>query len=76
MPRNNRGIAFVAYTKLPLDGGDAASHAAKLDMLHRDAQALVEIILDFHSIQRRREQRDDVRGSNRDQASRPLWSRF
>ena len=54
--QKNRGIAFVAYRKARADGGDAGCSPAELDELHRDAEALVEFILDMHTMQRRREQ--------------------
>ena len=52
----NRGIAFVAYRRTRADGGDTGSSPDALDELHRDAEALVEFILDMHTMNRRREQ--------------------
>ncbi|EOO00482.1 hypothetical protein UCRPA7_4028 [Phaeoacremonium minimum UCRPA7] len=49
---NNRGIVFAAYRKARNDGGSICSGAAELTALHRDAETLVELLLDFHHVQR------------------------
>ncbi|TPX15589.1 uncharacterized protein E0L32_004287 [Thyridium curvatum] len=51
----NRGIAFVAYRRQRADGADLGCDRATLAALYRDAEALIEMILDFHTIQRRRQ---------------------
>jgi len=60
---HNRGIVFVAYRKPRPDGSDLGSDSAELESLHRDAEALVEMILDFHTMQKRREQLEALRAA-------------
>lgn len=49
----NRGIVFVAYRRTRGPGGAVNSSAAELDALEKEAETLVELILDFHRERRR-----------------------
>lgn len=49
----DRGVVFVAYRRPRGPGGTAHSCAAELDALEREAETLVELILDFHRERRR-----------------------
>ncbi|CAN8099166.1 unnamed protein product [Discula destructiva] len=49
----NRGIVFVAYRRSRGPGGAVDSSAAELDALEKEAETLVELILDFHKERRR-----------------------
>ncbi|KAL8367346.1 hypothetical protein RB595_009039 [Gaeumannomyces hyphopodioides] len=55
---HNRGIIFAAYRK-PQPGAEPAimTAAERMDM-QQDAQGLVDMILDFHMVKRRNEQRE------------------
>jgi hypothetical protein len=52
----NRGIVFAAF-RLPHgaadDGGTACSDGEELEALHRDAEALVDMLIEMHMTQRR-----------------------
>lgn len=58
-PRNknsnkiNRGIVFVAFRRPRGHGGTVHSSHAELNALEREAETLVELILDFHEERRR-----------------------
>lgn len=49
----DRGIVFVAYRRPRGPGGTVHSSAAELGALEREAETLVELILDFHGERRR-----------------------
>lgn len=49
----DRGIVFVAYRRPRGPGGTVHSSAAELDALEKEAETLVELILDFHKERRR-----------------------
>lgn len=49
----NRGIVFVAYRRPRGPGGTVNSSTAELDALEKEAETLVELILDFHKERRR-----------------------
>lgn len=49
----NRGIVFVAYRRPRGPSGAVNSSAAELDALEKEAETLVELILDFHKERRR-----------------------
>jgi hypothetical protein len=51
---NNRGIVFAAYRLPRLDGTTVGSEISELDSLYRDAESLVEMLIDIHSTQRAR----------------------
>ncbi|KAL1857029.1 hypothetical protein Daus18300_010476 [Diaporthe australafricana] len=59
--RVSRGIVFAAYRRPRSHGGTVHSSRAELDALERDAQALVELVLDFHEDRRRWEVYQDAR---------------
>ncbi|KUI57538.1 hypothetical protein VP1G_04855 [Cytospora mali] len=52
-PPVNRGIVFAAYRRPRGHGGTVHSSKAELDALEREAETLVELILDFHQGRRR-----------------------
>lgn len=52
-PAVDRGIVFAAYRRPRNHGGTVHSGAAELDALEREAETLVELILDFHQVRRR-----------------------
>lgn len=52
-PAVNRGIVFAAYRRPRSHGGTVHSSKAELDALEREAETLVELILDFHQGRRR-----------------------
>lgn len=56
-----RGIVFAAYRRPRGHGGTVHSSRAELDALERDAEALVELVLDFHQDRRRWEVYQDAR---------------
>ncbi|KAG8164773.1 hypothetical protein KVR01_005048 [Diaporthe batatas] len=56
-----RGIVFAAYRRPRGHGGTVHSSQAELDALERDAEALVELVLDFHQDRRRWEVYQDAR---------------
>lgn len=49
----NRGIVFVAFRRPRGHGGTVHSSHAELNALEREAETLVELILDFHEERRR-----------------------
>lgn len=49
----NRGIVFVAFRRPRPHGGTVHSSQAELNALEREAETLVELILDFHEERRR-----------------------
>jgi hypothetical protein len=59
--RVTRGIVFAAYRRPRGHGGTVHSSRAELDALERDAEALVELVLDFHQDRRRWEVYQDAR---------------
>lgn len=59
--RVSRGIVFAAYRRPRGHGGTVHSSRAELDALERDAEALVELVLDFHQDRRRWEVYQDAR---------------
>lgn len=59
--RVSRGIVFAAYRRPRGHGGTVHSSRAELDALERDAEALVELVLDFHEDRRRWEVYQDAR---------------
>lgn len=59
--RVNRGIVFVAYRRPRGHGGTANSSQAELDALEKEAETLVELILDFHKERRRWETLQEAR---------------
>lgn len=50
----NRGIVFAAYRLPRLDGTTISSDPSELEALYGDAEALVEMLIDIHSMQRAR----------------------
>lgn len=56
-----RGIVFAAYRRPRGHGGTVHSSRAELDALEKDAEALVELVLDFHQDRRRWEVYQDAR---------------
>ncbi|KAI3390880.1 hypothetical protein diail_8458 [Diaporthe ilicicola] len=60
-PRVSRGIVFAAYRRPRGHGGTVHSSKAELDALERDAEGLVELVLDFHQDRRRWEVYQDAR---------------
>ncbi|ROV96541.1 hypothetical protein VMCG_07752 [Cytospora schulzeri] len=52
-PMVNRGIVFAAYRRPRHHGGTVHSSQAELDALEKEAETLVELILDFHQGRRR-----------------------
>lgn len=58
---NNRGIVFAAYRKPRGNGGTVHSGAAELAALYGEAEALVDLLLDFHVMQRKQETYDTAR---------------
>ncbi|KAK3329798.1 hypothetical protein B0H66DRAFT_38546 [Apodospora peruviana] len=50
----NRGIVFAAYRLPRTDGCDIGSDADELKTLHRDAETLVDMLIDIHMMQRQR----------------------
>lgn len=63
-PAVNRGIVFAAYRRPREYGGTVHSSKAELDAMEKDAETLVELILDFHQGRRRRELYQDAIGSS------------
>ncbi|KAK7729998.1 hypothetical protein SLS53_009113 [Cytospora paraplurivora] len=63
-PTVNRGIVFAAYRRPREHGGTVHSSKAELDAMEKDAETLVELILDFHQGRRRREMFQDAIGSS------------
>lgn len=62
VPRKiNRGIVFVAFRRPRPHGGTVHSSQAELDALDREAETLVELILDFHEERRRWEMLQEAR---------------
>lgn len=59
--RVSRGIVFAAYRRPRGHGGTVHSSRAELDALEKDAEALVELVLDFHQDRRRWEVYQDAR---------------
>ncbi|KKY33738.1 hypothetical protein UCDDA912_g06292 [Diaporthe ampelina] len=59
--RVTRGIVFAAYRRPRGHGGTVHSSRVELDALERDAEALVELVLDFHQDRRRWEVYQDAR---------------
>lgn len=59
--RVSRGIVFAAYRRPRGHGGTVHSSRAELDALERDAEALVELVLDFHQDRRRWEVYQEAR---------------
>lgn len=59
--RVSRGIVFAAYRRPRGHGGTVHSSRAELDALEREAEALVELVLDFHQDRRRWEVYQDAR---------------
>lgn len=59
--RVSRGIVFAAYRRPRGHGGTVHSSRAELDALERDAEALVDLVLDFHQDRRRWELYQDAR---------------
>lgn len=57
----NRGIVFVAFRRPRGPGGTAHSSQAELAALEREAETLVELILDFHEEKRRWETLQEAR---------------
>lgn len=57
----NRGIVFVAYRRPRGPDGAVNSSAAELDALEKEAETLVELILDLHLERRRLETAQGVR---------------
>jgi hypothetical protein len=70
----NRGIAFVAWRKAKTDGAKDSYTPDQLEALRRDAEALVDSILDSHASQRRREQLSALRASAAQHITDPLDS--
>lgn len=52
-PAVDRGIVFAAYRRPRGHGGTVHSSKAELDALEREAETLVELLLDFHQGRRR-----------------------
>lgn len=52
--QNNRGIVFAAYRLPRLDGTPVESDPEELDALYKDAESLVEMLIDIHSTRRAR----------------------
>lgn len=52
-PVVNRGIVFAAYRRPRGHGGTVHSGAAELEALEREAETLVELLLDFHQGRKR-----------------------
>lgn len=48
----NRGIVFAAFRLPREDGTPVCSNAEELEALHRDAEALVDMLIDIHMAQR------------------------
>lgn len=59
--RVSRGIVFAAYRRPRGHGGTVHSSRAELDALEKDAEALVDLVLDFHQDRRRWEVYQDAR---------------
>lgn len=57
----NRGIVFVAFRRPRGHGGTVHSSQAELNALEKEAETLVELILDFHEEKRRWEILQDAR---------------
>ncbi|KAI5466805.1 hypothetical protein BGZ63DRAFT_8142 [Mariannaea sp. PMI_226] len=57
MRQSDRGIVFAAYRKPRADGSMAGvgSNKAELAAVHRDAEALVEMLIDIHVANRQRQ---------------------
>lgn len=53
-PLKNRGIVFAAYRFPEPDGTTRRTDAAQLEALHREAETLVEMLLDIHKTERSR----------------------
>ncbi|KAK3300781.1 uncharacterized protein B0H64DRAFT_23001 [Chaetomium fimeti] len=51
----NRGIVFAAFRLPGPDGTPVCSSAEELEALHRDAEALVDMLIDIHMTQRHRQ---------------------
>ncbi|KAK3310705.1 uncharacterized protein B0T15DRAFT_46279 [Chaetomium strumarium] len=57
LPKNrpaNRGIVFAAFRLPREDGGPVGSDEQQLDALHKDAEALVNMLIEIHKAQRQR----------------------
>lgn len=65
----DRGVVFVAYRRPRGPGGTVHSSAAELDALGRDAETLVELILDFHNERRRWESLQEAQAPTARRAS-------
>jgi hypothetical protein len=50
----NRGIVFAAFRLPREDGSPVCSSAEELEALHKDAEALVDMLIDVHMTQRHR----------------------
>lgn len=61
----NRGIVFVAFRRPRGHGGTVHSSQAELNALEREAETLVELILDFHEERRRWETLQEARNSTK-----------
>ncbi|KAF3762641.1 hypothetical protein M406DRAFT_72625 [Cryphonectria parasitica EP155] len=57
----NRGLVFVAYRRPRGPSGSVNSSTAELEALGKEAEALVELILDFHVERRRWEAAQEAR---------------
>ncbi|KAJ0108483.1 hypothetical protein J7T55_002087 [Diaporthe amygdali] len=64
--RVNRGIVFAAYRRPRSHGGTVHSSRAELDALEREAQALVDLVLDFHQDRRRWQVYQEARRASAD----------
>jgi hypothetical protein len=51
----NRGIVFAAFRLPREDGAPTGADAEELDALHRDAEALVDMLIEIHMTQRHRQ---------------------